>query len=61
MCVGADVKSIQLTLVTTAVHLVCGPRKRTVLRRCKSSFSIKAGNVSACRWQPSLKSSSFLC
>lgn len=61
MYIGADIKSIRLTLVTAAVHLLCGPGKRTVLRRCKSSFSIKAGNTSACRWQSSLKPSSVLC
>lgn len=58
MYTGADVKSIQLTLVTTAVHLLCGPGKRAVLRCCKSSFSVKAENISACRWQLSLNSSS---
>lgn len=55
MYIGADIKLIRLTVVTTAVCLLCGLGKRTDSRCCKSSFSIKAGSVSACRWQPSLK------
>lgn len=61
MYIGADIKLIRLTVVTTAVCLLCGLGKRTDSRCCKSSFSIKAGSVSACRWQPSLKQSSVLC